>query len=81
MLRTVVVSRAEERMKWALFATHTCPERKFAASLAVQTVQHEPFSRGNSLLTGKFSGNSGQSLLGNREERPVRQHFSGVGAA
>src|SRR5436190_16899740 len=49
--------------------------------LAVQAVQHEPFSRGNSLLTGKFGGNSGQSLLGNREERPVRQHFSGVGAA
>ena len=37
MQRTVVVSRAEERMKWALFATHTCPERKFAGSLAEGT--------------------------------------------
>jgi hypothetical protein len=32
--RMVVVLRAEEPIKWPLCATHACPERKFAASLA-----------------------------------------------
>lgn len=32
--RMVIVLRAEKPMKWALFATHARPERKFAASLA-----------------------------------------------
>jgi hypothetical protein len=52
----VVVLRAKEPVKWALFATHPRPENEFAGSLAVQAVQHEPFSRPNSLLTGKITG-------------------------
>jgi len=39
--RMVVVLRAEEPIKWPLCATHACPERKFAGSLA-ESIGFEP---------------------------------------
>ena len=36
MRRMVVVLCEEKPVKWASFATHALPERKFAASLAEQ---------------------------------------------
>jgi hypothetical protein len=42
--RMVVVSRAKVPGNWASFEMLAGPERKFAGSVAVGAVRHEPFS-------------------------------------